>query len=64
MMPDMDGFEVIRALRRDPATEHIPVALLTAKAQDRDVFERYPYGADLYLTKPFNPMDLEPFLLP
>lgn len=62
MMPYMDGFEVLKNLRRDPDTENIPVIMLTAKAQDKDVFEGYHYGADMYLTKPFNPMELVTFV--
>ncbi|MBL8088642.1 MAG: response regulator [Chthonomonas sp.] len=62
MMPYMDGFEVLKNLRRDPATESLPVIMLTAKAQDKDVFEGYHYGADMYLTKPFNPMELVSFV--
>lgn len=62
MMPYMDGFEVLKALRREPATEGLPVIMLTAKAQDKDVFEGYHYGADMYLTKPFNPAELVSFV--
>src|SRR3990170_559992 len=62
MMPYMDGFEVLKVLRRDPETETLPVIMLTAKAQDKDVFEGYHYGADMYLTKPFNPMELVTFV--
>lgn len=62
MMPYMDGFEVLKTLKRDPATENLPVIMLTAKAQDKDVFEGYHYGADMYLTKPFNPMELIAFV--
>ena len=62
MMPYMDGFEVLKNLRREPSTEHLPVIMLTAKAQDKDVFEGYSYGADMYLTKPFNPMELVSFV--
>jgi two-component system alkaline phosphatase synthesis response regulator PhoP/two-component system response regulator VicR len=62
MMPYMDGFEVLKALRREPETEALPVIMLTAKAQDKDVFEGYRYGADMYLTKPFNPMELVSFV--
>lgn len=62
MMPYMDGFEVLKTLRRDPATEALPVIMLTAKAQDKDVFEGYHYGADMYLTKPFNPQELVTFV--
>lgn len=62
MMPYMDGFEVLKSLRREPETENLPVIMLTAKAQDKDVFEGYHYGADMYLTKPFNPMELVTFV--
>jgi two-component system alkaline phosphatase synthesis response regulator PhoP/two-component system response regulator VicR len=62
MMPYMDGFEVLKNLRKDPETENLPVIMLTAKAQDKDVFEGYHYGADMYLTKPFNPMELVTFV--
>jgi two-component system alkaline phosphatase synthesis response regulator PhoP/two-component system response regulator VicR len=62
MMPYMDGFEVLKNLRREPDTENLPVIMLTAKAQDKDVFEGYHYGADMYLTKPFNPIELMTFV--
>ncbi len=62
MMPYMDGFEVLKSLRREPETMDLPVIMLTAKAQDKDVFEGYHYGADMYLTKPFNPMELVSFV--
>lgn len=62
MMPYMDGFEVLKALRREPETDSLPVIMLTAKAQDKDVFEGYHYGADMYLTKPFNPAELVSFV--
>lgn len=62
MMPYMDGFEVLKNLRKDPEFENLPVIMLTAKAQDKDVFEGYHYGADMYLTKPFNPIELVTFV--
>ncbi len=62
MMPYMDGFEVLKTLRREPEFESLPVIMLTAKAQDKDVFEGYHYGADMYLTKPFNPIELVTFV--
>ena len=61
-LPGMDGFEVLKSLRRDPEFMALPVIMLTAKAQDKDVFEGYHYGADMYLTKPFNPMELVAFV--
>lgn len=58
MMPRMDGFEALQRLKSDPETSYIPVIMLTARAQDRDVLQGYQYGADLYLTKPFSPLEL------
>ncbi|MHB0912852.1 MAG: response regulator transcription factor [Armatimonadota bacterium] len=62
MMPYMDGFEVLQTLRRNPETANIPVVMLTAKAQDADVFRGWQSGVDAYLTKPFNPMELISFV--
>ncbi|MDQ2732330.1 MAG: response regulator [Armatimonadota bacterium] len=62
MMPRMDGFEVLRNLKADAATRDIPVIMLTAKAQDADVFKGWQSGVDAYLTKPFNPMELLAFV--
>jgi two-component system alkaline phosphatase synthesis response regulator PhoP/two-component system response regulator VicR len=62
MMPYMDGFEVLRNLKADPTTAEIPVIMLTAKAQDADVFRGWQSGVDCYLTKPFNPMELLTFV--
>jgi two-component system alkaline phosphatase synthesis response regulator PhoP/two-component system response regulator VicR len=58
MMPRVDGFEVLRRMKADPGTAEIPVLMLTAKAQDADVFHGWQSGADCYLTKPFNPVEL------
>ena len=62
MMPEMDGFELLANVRRDPALTDLPVIMLTAKAQDKDVMTGYQYGADMYLTKPFNPQELLQFV--
>ena len=62
MMPRMDGFEVLRNLKADPVNREIPVIMLTAKAQDADVFKGWQSGVDAYLTKPFNPMELLAFV--
>jgi CheY-like chemotaxis protein len=58
MMPKMDGIEVCRHLKRDPKTADIPVVLLSARAQDLDVREGLEVGANAYLTKPFDPIEL------
>ncbi len=57
-MPVMDGYAVTRELRRDPATKHIPVILLTARTQPADRAEGLEAGASLYITKPFSPQEL------
>jgi two-component system alkaline phosphatase synthesis response regulator PhoP/two-component system response regulator VicR len=62
MMPEMDGFEALQKLKENPDTQTIPVIMLTAKAQDADVFKGWQSGADLYLTKPFNPQELITFV--
>src|SRR4028119_2269393 len=62
MMPEMGGFEALKALKAEDATATIPVIMLTAKAQDADVFQGWKSGADLYLTKPFNPQELLTFV--
>src|SRR5258707_190687 len=51
MMPEMDGFELLKNVRMDPVLADLPVIMLTAKAQDKDVMEGYMRGADMYLTK-------------
>ena len=58
MMPKMDGLEVTRALKSDSATRSIPIILLSAKAQVSDVQQGKDIGADDYLTKPFDPLEL------
>jgi DNA-binding response OmpR family regulator len=58
MMPKMDGLEVARALKGDEATAGIPIILLSAKAQQADVKAGTDAGADEYLTKPFDPLEL------
>ncbi|WP_072542483.1 hybrid sensor histidine kinase/response regulator transcription factor [Bacteroides mediterraneensis] len=55
MMPVMDGFTCCAELRKRKETAHIPVLMLTAKAEDRDSVEASRRGADDYLRKPFNP---------
>ena len=58
MMPELDGFAVCRELRADPATEHLRVVFVSAKAQAADMQRGDAVGADAYITKPFDPMDL------
>lgn len=62
MMPYMDGLETLKQIRANQEMRELPVIMLTAKAQDQDVFQGYTHGADIYLTKPFNPMELLTFV--
>ncbi|MEI6950303.1 two-component regulator propeller domain-containing protein [Paraflavisolibacter sp. H34] len=54
MMPEMNGIELLDRLKNTPGTSHIPVVLLTAKSSVESQLEAIRYGADFYLTKPFN----------
>src|SRR5215469_12442590 len=60
MMPDMDGFEVCRRLKSNPATHHIPVVMVTALDQPSDRVRGLEAGADDFLTKPIPEMALIP----
>ncbi|MDH7568630.1 MAG: response regulator [Armatimonadota bacterium] len=54
MMPVMDGFDALRALKKAEATRTIPVLMLTCRTLDEDVAHGVMEGADLYMTKPFE----------
>ncbi|MCW5691447.1 MAG: PleD family two-component system response regulator [Pseudolabrys sp.] len=58
MMPDMDGFEVCRRLKSNPATHHIPVVMVTALDQPSDRIKGLEAGADDFLTKPVSDVAL------
>ncbi len=58
MMPEMDGYEVARKLRSNPATNNIPIIMFTAKTQVDDKVQGFEAGADDYLTKPTQPREL------
>jgi len=58
MMPGMSGLDVCREIRRDDRLAHVPVILLTAKAQQADVQQGFDAGAWDYVTKPFSPREL------
>ena len=55
MLPDMEGLEICRALKGDPATEGLAVVLVTARDRESDVITGLEQGADDYVTKPFSP---------
>ncbi len=62
MMPKMDGWQVLAALKSDPETADIPVVMLTAKVQDQDQIRGWSSGAADYITKPFSPLSLSQVL--
>jgi len=58
MLPEVDGLEVCKILRRDAATSAIPIIMLTARAAEVDRILGFELGADDYVTKPFSPREL------
>ena len=58
MLPGMDGFQVLKQLKRHPATHHIPVLMLTGRSDGHSVIAGLDSGADAYLSKPIHFSDL------
>ena len=58
MLPDEDGYRIVRRLRRNPKTRHIPVMMITAKTTEMDMVKGLDDGADDYIRKPFSVMEL------
>ena len=58
MMPQMDGFEVLEKLKKDPATSNIPVIMLTARKSREDMQRARDLGAVEYITKPFKAVEV------
>jgi DNA-binding response OmpR family regulator len=58
MMPKLSGLELVAGIKADPSTASIPVILLSAKAQAADIQAGLDAGADDYVTKPFEPLEL------
>jgi two-component system, cell cycle response regulator DivK len=58
IMPNMDGLEVLAAIRNDPVLKHIRVLLLSALQQESDIVRALGLGADDYVTKPFSPVEV------
>jgi DNA-binding response OmpR family regulator len=58
MMPNKDGWEVLKEVRSNPKTKDMPVIVLTAKDEDSDMFKGYDLGANYYITKPFTKAQL------
>ncbi len=59
MLPDMDGLNVVRQLKQDPKTQHIPVIAVSAIAQSQEIERAIEAGFDDYLSKPYELEDLE-----
>ena len=57
-LPEMDGFEILERLRRDPKYSHMPVIVITAKDELSEKLKAFELGADDYLVKPFQPEEL------
>jgi len=55
MLPDMDGFEICRRIRRNERTRDVPVLMVSAKGEEADIVSGLELGADDYVTKPFSP---------
>jgi len=58
MMPDVDGYQVLRHIRTTPETAHLPVIFLTAKSTPDDIEKGLALGANSYISKPFSGLDL------
>lgn len=58
MMPVVDGFEVLRRIREDRTTAHVPVLMLSARKQERDIVGALELGASDFVVKPFIPEEL------
>ncbi len=55
MLPDIDGLEVCKRLKRDTKTQHVPILILTAKSEEADIVTGLELGAEDYVAKPFRP---------
>ena len=58
MMPEMDGYSLVKHIRQEPRTNTIPVLFLSAKGQSQDRVKGLNEGADVYMVKPFEPEEL------
>jgi DNA-binding response OmpR family regulator len=58
VMPKLDGFEVVRALRDDPKTRAVPIVMLTERTGEEDVLGGLSLGVEEYMPKPFSPHEL------
>lgn len=58
MMPDVDGYEICRHIKRTSKLKHIKVVFMSAKSKEPDIQKGYDLGASLYITKPFSTREL------
>jgi two-component system alkaline phosphatase synthesis response regulator PhoP len=58
MLPDESGYDIVRKLRKRPATQEIPIIMVTAKTTEMDMIKGFDGGADDYIKKPFSIMEL------
>jgi DNA-binding response OmpR family regulator len=58
MLPGLDGISIMKGIRDDAQTSHIPVVMLTAKTDDESTWAAWRAGCDYYMTKPFDPDEL------
>ncbi|MDH5692434.1 MAG: response regulator transcription factor [Gammaproteobacteria bacterium] len=57
MMPFLDGFQIARQLRNDPRWRNVPVIMLSAKSNEKDIVKAFDEGANDYIIKPFQPTE-------
>jgi two-component system phosphate regulon response regulator PhoB len=62
MLPGIDGWEVLRRIKKGPISRKVPVMMLTGKSEDSDKIKGYEIGADYYVTKPYNISKLIPVI--
>jgi len=62
VMPGMDGWEVLQKIKAGFKSKRVPVIMLTGKSEDADKVKGYDYGADFYVTKPYNIQKLLPVI--
>lgn len=58
MMPIQDGISILKEIKANPKTKHIPVVILSAKGQEKDIIKGMEIGASDYISKPFSPSEL------
>lgn len=58
-MPKMDGYSLLRRIRREPALQHVPAIMISTEADEAESLKAYDAGANLYIVKPVRPEELE-----